>query len=276
MTMEEFLLRPKPEHEAARIANGIAFLDMLKKTAAAASTAVPKQEYSSSTAALNTKTPDLPPYPVSAGQRVGGARVQKPRTPGVKKVAAIQYAPEAARKVVSGFGSGLASDFRGLADSAEGYRAGLSQFTEGKNIKPDLGGFWARQLGRITGKKTPEQIAHAKGPAYYAAFIRAKNAQKGVGAGDLLDELNVSMRNYEGKFTPFSVTRGALGSGLVGQDTLANIGSKSLAHMTGRGDEAMQAAKMKRIAAGVGIGGGGLLAGGMIAKGMQKRDAESK
>lgn len=275
MSMEEFLLRPKPEHEAARIAEGIAFLSSLKKTAAPVP--VPKQEFNSSTAALNTKLPDTPPYPIAAGQRVGGTKIQKPRAPGIKKVAVLQYAPGAAKKVVTGLGSGIASDFRGLADSAEGYRAGISQFTEGKATKPDLGGFWGRTRSWLTGKKTPEQIAHAKGPAYYAAFIRAKNAQKGVGAGDLLDELNVSMRNYEGRFTPFSVARGAMGTGLVGADTLADIGRKSLAHATGRGDEAAQAAKLKRIATIAGVGGGGLLAGGMLAKGMQKkRDAESE
>lgn len=275
MSLEEFLLRPSQEHEAARIASGLVFLEELRKQAAAA-VPVPKQEFNSSTAALNTKLPDTPPYPVAAGQRVGQVRASKPRTPDVRKLAALQYVPSAAKKVGGGLFDAVSSDFRGLRDSAEGYRAGVSQYTSGKLEKPDLGSKWARFKAWVTRKKTPEQLAYEKGPAYYNAFIRGKKAQQGLGAGDLLDELNVNMRNYENKFTPFSVTRGALTTGLVGPETLGAVASKSLRYASGQGDEAANATRMKRIATGVGIGAGGLLAGGMLAKGMQKRNDNSK
>jgi hypothetical protein len=282
MSMEDFLLHPSPLHAEARLLNGIQFLTDLKKTAApnkqvASAVAPAKQVVSTAVSALSTKIPPPPTtYPIAAGQRLGVARASKPRTPAMQKAAALQYAPSAAKNLFTGLGSGIASDFRGLTDSAEGYRAGINQFTNGKATKPDLGGKFSRLKAWVTGNKTPEQMAYARGPAYYAAFIRAKNAQKGVGAGDLIDELNVSMRNHDGKFTPFSMTRGALGSGLVGADTLANVGTRSLAHITGTSAEAVRSAKMKRIAAGVGIGGGGLLAGGMIGKEMQRRNANAE
>jgi hypothetical protein len=272
MSLTDFITETSKKNEAARIVNGMAFLTELKKTAA---TYVPPQKDESYT-----------PSPASSLNTDVGARQQFTSVSSQKGVAArgvgirggsagagrIKKATIDKQAFIDALFQGLKSDVKGLSAAAEGYREGLSQFRAGGAAKPDLGSAFDRAKAFITRKPTREQAAYAKGPDYYNAFIRAKNLQKGTGAADVLDEINMSMRNPQGNLTPMSVTRGALETGLITPASLKNIANKAKDYATGASREAEAAEKTKKLLQGAGLIGGGALAGGLLAKNMSSKN----
>lgn len=274
MDHRDFLESVSDQHEAARVLHGLAFFKDLRKQAAAVAPVedpAQKAKFDPAVSALNTPAVGAKQvFPVAPGQKQYGAGAGT----GLRKRAFLQYLLPSAGKAIGKAGTAIREDLHGLAESGRGYADGLSAFSKHsvEAAKPDLGSRTARFKAWITGKKTPEQLAHARGPEYYSAFIKAKRAQQGVGAGDVFHELNAAVRNERGNITPMSAVRGAIDTGVLSKDTLADIGRKSLGYATGRTEQAAAAERGRRIALGAGLAGGGALAGGLVASQMAKNN----
>lgn len=280
MDFNEYVNSLPPAKEAARIADGMRFLVSLKeKSAAVVSRAVvPKvPTFKSAVSALNTKLPRTPSTPISPGQRGSGvkARIARaPAPPPMQKRAFLHWLPSAAKNTVGKVGGGLADDFADLRTSASAYKAGLSH---GRKPEKTIADSWKyRTKKRLGMKLNDEEAAFERGPTYYSAYKRGKDAQETGGAGDLLYRLNAESRNDRGNITPFSAMRGLMTTGVVGPETVAGIGKRVAQHATGTTEAALQAEKRRKLLLAGGIGAGGIAAGGLAAQRMSKKNAESE
>jgi len=308
--LNEYLSSPSSSADKAYLAAGMNFLAGLKKTAATGQAQTSKGAQTRLAAAGNQGVTSVKP---AVGRAVPA---DMPGTNAkFKKEDGYVADPKAKTASLGGLfdglgalgraagktGKGVAHDFnvqaRGLRDGALGERnaAGLRS-DEGSWLGTKLHNFLNRNdpdrqkrggdpgaLRQLWGKlrhgkpyETAEDRARARGPAYYAAWLRGKHGDEEYGVSSLFDKANTTFRGPDGSFTPLSIADGLHRSGMLTKGSIAEAvhGAKDY---TSKLPEMQRKDTRNKMLLAAGAAGAGAGVGGIaLGKYMNKKKAVEK